>query len=182
MSASNPSTNRQREASQADRWSSTPAFLAICCRESRRSVGAEMKLSVTPCSDRLRPCQAAGNHHQRKRTISTIQYSVCTYDPALVPLYWVRRQRLCPRQSVLQVSFYPSSFPFGESCCLRELRTSMASPYASWRSFNCFSYCSRTSSGLARRALSIPALPWVTQSSISEGGRSNCRLASATVV
>src|SRR5574343_1136785 len=60
--------------------------------------------------------------------------------------------------------------------------SSIASPYASCNSLSCFSYCSRMSSGLVRRAFSIPRLASSTQPSISEGGRSNARLASATVV
>jgi len=53
---------------------------------------------------------------------------------------------------------------------------------ASCGSFSCFAYCSRMSSGLARREFSIPRLASSTQPSISEGDRSNDRLASATVV
>src|SRR5574343_192712 len=60
--------------------------------------------------------------------------------------------------------------------------SSIASPYASCNSLSCFSYCSRMSSGLVRRAFSIPRLASSTQPSISEGGRSNARLASATFV
>src|SRR5690606_4445909 len=54
----------------------------------------------------------------------------------------------------------------------RARNSSIASPYASCRSRSWRSYCSRTSSGLARKAFSIPRLPSSTQLSISEGIRS----------
>ena len=60
--------------------------------------------------------------------------------------------------------------------------SNIASPYVSSSVLSCDSYCSRMSSGLAYRAFYIPDLAWSIQDSISEGGRSNCRDDSFTVV
>src|SRR6056297_327219 len=91
------------------------------------------------------------------------------------------RKSIC-LQSLLDREDQLSSLPNRDANFFRARSSSMASPYASCRSLSWRSYCSRTSSGRALSAFSMPRLPSSIQLSISEGVKSNCRLASAMVV
>lgn len=88
-------------------------------------------------------------------------------EPAQRHLDLVRRMALLKRPDQS-----PSSRSMSACSLFRASSSSMTPPPASCRSFSCFTYHSRMSSGLARKEFSMPRSASVTHPSTSEGDKS----------